>query len=74
MTGFWLTLFGWPNGIVVGNLIASAIWAVPAILHVDRLMRRHHRERMDLARKHHEEITNQAPGESNGGRMDSTHL
>ena len=42
-----LTLFSWPNGIVVGNLIASALWAIPAILHLDRLMRRHHKEHME---------------------------
>jgi len=23
-----LVLFGWPNGIVLGNLLASVIWAV----------------------------------------------
>jgi hypothetical protein len=30
------TLFSWPDGIVVGNLIASALWAGPALLHLDR--------------------------------------
>lgn len=44
---FLATLFTWPNGIVVGNLLASAIWAVPAILHLDRLARKHHKEHMD---------------------------
>ena len=46
MSGFLSTLFSWPDGIVVGNLIASAIWAVPAILHLDRLARKHHRAHM----------------------------
>jgi hypothetical protein len=40
------TLFSWPDGIVVGNLIASALWAVPAVLHLDRLARKHHREHL----------------------------
>jgi hypothetical protein len=25
------TLFSWPDGIVVGNLIVSALWAMPAL-------------------------------------------
>lgn len=36
------TLFSWPDGIVVGNLIASALWAGPALLHLDRRMRKRH--------------------------------
>jgi len=40
------TLFAWPNGIVVGNLIASALWATPALLHLHWRMNKHHRERM----------------------------
>lgn len=42
------TMFSWPNGIVVGNLIASALWAGPAVLHLDRRMRKHH----ELLKKH----------------------
>jgi len=38
-------MFGWPNGIVVGNLIASALWATPALVHLHRKIDRHHRER-----------------------------
>jgi hypothetical protein len=45
-------LFSWPDGIVVGNLIASALWAVPAVAHLDRLAKRHHREHMELLRRH----------------------
>ena len=41
------TLFHWPDGIVVGNLIASAIWAAPALLHLHRKIDRNHREHMD---------------------------
>lgn len=49
--GILRILFSWPNGIVVGNLIASALWAGPALLHLDRLARRHHREHMEELRK-----------------------
>jgi hypothetical protein len=49
------TLFSWPDGIVVGNLIASAIWAPTAIIHLDRLARRHHREHLALLHRHHRE-------------------
>lgn len=37
------TLFGWPNGIVVGNLLASAIWAIPAFVHLHLRLRKIHR-------------------------------
>jgi hypothetical protein len=40
-------LFGWPNGIVLGNLIASALWAAPALFHLHRKISRHHREQLD---------------------------
>ena len=49
------TLFSWPNGIVVGNLIASAIWAPIGIIHLDRLMRRHHAQQLAQAAHHHRE-------------------
>lgn len=49
------TLFSWPNGIVVGNLIASAIWAPIGIIHLDRLMRRHHAQQIAQAARHHRE-------------------
>lgn len=45
-------LFQWPDGIVVGNLIASALWATPAIAHLDRLARKHHQAHMAQLRKH----------------------
>jgi hypothetical protein len=41
-----ITLFKWPNGIVVGNLIASAICVLIAAIHLDRLANRHHKEHM----------------------------
>jgi hypothetical protein len=37
------TMFGWPNGIVVGNMIASALWATPAFLHLHRKLDAMHR-------------------------------
>src|ERR1700691_5104089 len=52
---FHATLFAWPAGIVTGNLIASAIWAPLAVVHLDRLARKHHREHMSLLHKHHQE-------------------
>ena len=50
MGSFLSTLFHWPDGIVVGNLIASALWAFPAILHLDRLARKHHKEHMEAVK------------------------
>jgi hypothetical protein len=35
-------LFSWPDGIVLGNLLASAMWAAPALIHLHRKMNRHH--------------------------------
>lgn len=55
------TLFSWPDGIVVGNLIASAMWAGPALLHLDRRMRKRH----DQLRAHIQAALN-PPGESEG--------
>lgn len=35
-------IFGWPNGIVVGNLMASAILGIPAVMHLDKRAKRRH--------------------------------
>lgn len=40
------TLFEWPDGIVVGNLIASALWATPALWHLHKRLGRQHAEHM----------------------------
>ena len=43
----WHTLFAWPNGISTGNLVSSAIWALPALaawLHLHVKMSRRHDE------------------------------
>jgi hypothetical protein len=55
---FHSVLFAWPQGIVTGNLLASAIWAPLAVVHLDRLARKHHREHLKLMRKHHKELMN----------------
>lgn len=55
ITHFLVTLFKWPDGIVVGNLIASALWAIPAVVHLDRLAKKHHRIHMATIERHHKE-------------------
>lgn len=62
MKHVFVTLLGWPDGIILGNLLASLIWGLPAILHLDRLAKRHHREHMELAVKHHKEHLNAIRG------------
>ena len=55
MIGHFLsTLFSWPEGIVVGNLIASAIWGVPSgilavigYIKLHRKIDRHHQWHLD---------------------------
>jgi hypothetical protein len=49
------TLFAWPGGIVTGNLLASAIWAPLAVIHLDRLAIKHHRAHLSLLKKQHKE-------------------
>ena len=49
------TLFDWPNGIVVGNLIASAICVSLAAVHIERLMKRHHIQHIAILHRHHAE-------------------
>jgi hypothetical protein len=66
------TLFAWPDGIVTGNLLASAIWAPLAVVHLDRLARRHHREHLALLRRHHQEqMTALGRPGAGGGRVHS---
>lgn len=47
MIGFIKTLFSWPDGIVVGNLLASAIWGIPTFIRFDRLLKKHHKMHME---------------------------
>jgi hypothetical protein len=51
VNGFLNTLFDWPNGIVVGNLLASVITTSLglgfAVFHLDRLAKRHHKLHME---------------------------
>jgi hypothetical protein len=51
----WITLLGWPGGIILGNLLASLIWGLPAILHLDRLAKKHHRQIVALQKMQHSE-------------------
>jgi hypothetical protein len=37
-----LYYFGWPDGAVYSNLLASAIWAAPALWHLHRKLDRHY--------------------------------
>ena len=46
----FFTMFGWPNGIVVGNLIASAIWSIPTTV----LLIKHHGVLKELKKLHTE--------------------
>lgn len=49
-------MFRWPDGIVLGNLIASALWAAPALLHLHRKLDANHAERVTQAAVHHREL------------------
>jgi len=53
VTHFLSVLFSWPNGIVLGNLIASAMWAAPALLHLHRKLNRQHAQRLAQAAVYH---------------------
>lgn len=61
------TMFAWPAGIVTGNLLASAIWAPIAVVHLDKLAKKHHREHMALIRKHHKEVKDAIQDSQTGG-------
>lgn len=49
-------LLGWPGGIILGNLMASALWAVPAFAHLHWRLGRVNAERPP------------PPGKNGGGR------
>lgn len=49
-------LISWPDGIIVGNLIASALWAAPTFLHMHRKLNRQHAEHLHHIRKIHEHL------------------
>lgn len=51
MSTLLATLFAWPQGIVVGNLLANIIWGLPAWCIILWRMERHHRQHMDELRK-----------------------
>lgn len=37
-------LFSWPNGVLVGNLLASIVWQPAFFWHLYRKMNQHHDE------------------------------
>lgn len=58
---FWSEF--WPQVLAVsflvgvaGNLTASAILGAPALWHLHRKLNRQHRERLDQASRHHDEM------------------
>jgi hypothetical protein len=55
-TGQVATVLAWPGGIIVGNLLASVVWAAPAMVHLHRKMERHHAERMKALAGHAEDL------------------
>ncbi len=60
--GFWSTHFGWPDGDVWGNLIASAVCFALAALPLRALWRRHtakHAETHRLLRELHARLDGQ---------------
>lgn len=70
MWGFLVTLFQYPSGIVLGNLMASAIWATPALIHLHRKIDRNHREHMEAIRRVPLHVGNH-PTDGGSGRTDS---
>lgn len=68
MTGFLQTLFNWPNGIVVGNLIASGICVAIAAVHLDRLARKHHKIHMAHLRGIHNLMPYEIKGPNSDGK------
>ena len=76
--GLLVTLFIWPGGIVVGNLIASAMWQPQWFFSVHHKINHkhnvamakadmHHEEHMALAKQHHEELKTHITDAVNGG-------
>lgn len=61
MGRFWHEL--WPQVIavsflvgVLGNLVASLLWALPAMMHLHRKLDRQHAERLAQAASHHQAV------------------
>jgi len=56
----WQIFFGWPNGQVWPNLVASAVTSATAILalgwRVLKRLDRHHEARMAQDRQHHQTL------------------
>jgi len=65
------TLFQWPYGIVVGNLIASAMWATPAFLHLHHKINRNHRQLTTSQQSGTINVTSASEGKENDRSPDS---
>lgn len=51
MVEFWHQIWAMAFVIgIVGNLVASALWAIPALVHLHRKLDRHHKEHLDAIR------------------------
>lgn len=56
MVGIFRDLLSWPDGIIVGNLIASAVWATPTFIHLHHKMNKHHHAHIEHINKLHRKI------------------
>lgn len=68
--GLLRTLFDWPNGIVVGNLIASAICVVLATIHLDRLAKKHHKIHITHLKGIHNLMPYEVKGPNSDGKYE----
>lgn len=70
MSGFWALVLSAAFVVgVVGNLVASAIWASPAGVALARKLNRHHAEHLATAERHHLEATAQRTAHHNEARQ-----
>ncbi len=46
----WI-MFNWPNGIVLGNLLASMIWGIPALTRIHSKLNKHHQVQLAMIRR-----------------------
>lgn len=53
---FFVQILSWPNGIIVGNLLASVIWSAVFEWRLrvqQRLLNHHHEAKIEELKKHH---------------------
>jgi hypothetical protein len=57
---FFSLYFGWYQGSVYSNLLASLLWGLPAgfgaVVHLKNHQQKLHNERMEQAQQHHEAL------------------